>query len=119
MIGLKTNLEAPGTIDSPSPDPVTSRPRLIPLLLISACCGLVAGLLEVGALALRKRTFDPDHFYKLSRHFPWLIPISNLWVFMTLALIGGVLVVAWPRRGPWLFARGLFAMTLLPAFLTA
>ena len=55
---------------------------------MSAWCGLVAGLLEVGTIVVRKQVFDPDHLYKMSRHFVWLIPLSNLCVFLTLGLIG-------------------------------
>ena len=44
-------------------------------LLLSAWCGLVAGLLEVGAIVLRKQVFGPNHLYNMSRHFVWLIPL--------------------------------------------
>jgi arylsulfatase A-like enzyme len=93
------------------------RPRIVALWLLSASCGLVAGLLEVGGIVLRKRAFDPDHLYKIGRHFVWMIPLADLAVFATLGLIGCVVVAAWPRRGRWLFARGLCALTLLPALL--
>ena len=96
-----------------------NRPGLISLLLLSAWCGLVAGLLEVGTIVLRKQVFDPDHLYKMSRHFVWLIPLSNLCVFLTLGLVGCGVILVWPRRGRWLFARGLCALALLPAMLVA
>jgi arylsulfatase A-like enzyme len=93
--------------------------RLISLLLLSAWCGLVAGLLEVGTIVLRKHVFDPDHLYKMSRHFVWLIPLSNLCVFLTLGLLGCAIVLLWPRPGRWLFTRGFGALALLPAMLVA
>jgi hypothetical protein len=37
----------------------------------------------------RKQVFDPNHLYKMSRHFVWLIPLSNVFVFVALALLGG------------------------------
>ena len=96
-----------------------SRPRFISLLLLSAWCGLVAGLFEVGTIALRKQMLDSDHLYRMSRHFIWLIPLSNLCVFFTLAFLGSGIVLLWPRRGRWLFTRGLCAIVVLPSLLVA
>ena len=45
------------------------------LLFLSAWCGLVAGLLEVGTIVVRKHVFESDHLYRMSRHFVWLIPL--------------------------------------------
>jgi arylsulfatase A-like enzyme len=89
------------------------------LLILSAWCGLIAGLLEVGTIVLRKTTFDPDQFYKLSRHFVWIIPLSNVCVLFALGLLGCGVILAWPRSGRWLFARVLCALTLLPSILIA
>ena len=83
------------------------------LVFLSAWCGLVAGLLEVGTIVLRKQVFDPDHLYKMSRHFVWLIPLSNVCVFLALGLLGCGVILVWPRRGRWLFARGLCATAAL------
>ena len=69
-------------IGSRSPDLVANRPGLFPLLVLSAWCGLVAGLLEVGAIVLRKRMLESDHLYWMSRHFVWLIPSINLAIFL-------------------------------------
>ena len=106
-------------VGSSPPDAGRGRPRLASLWILSAWCGLVAGLVEVGTIVLRKQVFDPDHLYKISRHFVWLIPLSNLCVFSTLGLIGCVVVATWPRRGRWLFSRGLCALAMLPALLVA
>jgi arylsulfatase A-like enzyme len=89
------------------------------LMLLSGWCGIVAGLLEVGAIVLRKRVFDPDHLYKMSRQFVWLIPVSDLGVFLAFGLLGCGVVAVWPRRGRWLFTRGLCALALLPPMLVA
>ncbi|MHB1560999.1 MAG: sulfatase [Isosphaeraceae bacterium] len=104
----------PAPADRPSPTP---RPRAI--LGLSAWCGLLAGWLEVGALILKKSTFDINHLYGITRHFVWLIPLVDLGLFLGL---GGVLAIAaraWPRRGGWLAVRVLGALTLLPAVMVA
>jgi arylsulfatase A-like enzyme len=96
-----------------------NRPKFPSLWFLSAWCGLVAGLLEVGTIVLRKRVVDPNQFYKMSRHFVWLIPLSNLCVFLALGLVGWGVLIIWPRRGRWLFERVLFALTLLPSIMIA
>jgi arylsulfatase A-like enzyme len=104
-----------------SPDPVRprSRPTLPTIFAMSAWCGLVAGLLEVATIVLRKRVFDADEILKLSHHFVWLIPVANLCIFIALAVIGSAVLLIWPHRGHWLFARALAAFTLLPPLLAA
>ena len=93
--------------------------RFISLLLLSAWCGLVAGLLEVATIVVRKSLFDPDHLSRMSRHFVWLVPLSNVAVFLTLGLLGCGVTLVWPRRGRWLFTRVLGALGLLPFLLVA
>ena len=99
--------------------PVSGRPGadLVSFLFLTAWCGLAAGLLEVGALVLRKQVLDADHFYRMSRHFVWLTPIANLAVFLAVGLLGCVIILVWPRHGRWLFTRILLALTLLPPLL--
>jgi arylsulfatase A-like enzyme len=117
MISPTAVVTKAGAAGSSTPDPAMDRPGLIALLLLSAWCGLVAGLLEAGTIVLRKQVFDPNPLYRMSRHFVWLIPLANLGVFLALGLIGVILVAAWPRRGRWLFKRGLCAMAVLPPLL--
>ncbi len=93
--------------------------RFISLLLLSCWCGLYAGLLEVVTIVLRKQWFDPDHLYRMPRQFVWLIPLSNLVVFLALGVLGAVLAVVWPHGGRRLFARVLGAVFLLPALFVA
>jgi arylsulfatase A-like enzyme len=95
-------------------DIAAKRPGLLPFLVLSAWCGLVAGLLEVGVTILRKRTLDLNHMYKMSHHFVWLIPSINLAIFLLLGVVFSVLVLCWRRRGLWLTLRLLCALTLLP-----
>ena len=64
---------------------------------LSAWCGLVAGLLEVGTIVIRKELFDANHLFGMSRHFVWLIPVTYLGVFLVLGFIGWCAGLAWPR----------------------
>jgi arylsulfatase A-like enzyme len=95
---------------------LTSR---LPFLVLSAWCGLVAGLLEVGTIVLRKQVFDSNRLYGMSRHFIWLIPVTNLTVFLAFGIVLCLVVFAWPRPGKWVAARLLAALTLLPPLLVA
>ncbi|MGC8643394.1 MAG: sulfatase [Isosphaeraceae bacterium] len=97
----------------------SSRLGLLPLLLFWGWCGLWAGLLEVATTVLRKQVFDHDHFYRLSRHFVWLVPLSNVVVFLALGLLGCALTLIYPGRVRWLVARLLGALVLLPSLLVA
>ena len=60
-------------------------------LIFSAWCGLAAGLLEVAAIVLRKRFFERNHLYWMSRHFIWLVPLTNLVIFL---VVGGALSIS-------------------------
>ncbi len=108
-----------GTAGSLAPDLDKDRLDFISLLLTSAWCGLVAGLFEVGTIVLRKQVLDADRFYRMTRHFVWLIPLSNLSVFLTVGLLGCAVILVWPRLGRWLFTRLLGALALLPPLLVA
>jgi arylsulfatase A-like enzyme len=108
-----------GTGGSSTADHALYLPGFPALLFLSAWCGLVAGLLEVTTIVVRKKVFDPDQLYKMSRHFIWLIPLSNLCVFLMLGLLGYAVIMAWPGRGRWLFGRALFAIAVLPSLFVA
>jgi arylsulfatase A-like enzyme len=99
------------------PVPPQRRSTLQTIILLSVWCGLVAGLLEVGAILIRKHLFDADRALRLSHHFAWLIPVANLCIFIALAVVGSAVVSIWPHRGRWLFTRTLAACTLLPPIL--
>jgi len=91
----------------------------ISILILSAWCGLIAGLLEVGTIVLRKHALDPNRLYKMTGHFVWLIPVSNVCVYMVLGLLGCGLALVWPRHGRWLVKRFLCALVILPSILVA
>ena len=79
-----------------------------------AWCGLVAGLLEVGITVFRKRTFDLTSLLPMSRHFLWLTPLANLVIFLVVGVLLSLVVMCGRRRGSWLAARLLGALTLVP-----
>jgi arylsulfatase A-like enzyme len=89
----------------------------IALAFLAAWCGLVAGLLEVGTIVFRANTIESNHIYRMSRHFVWLIPVTNVCVLVVTGLVVYLVSSAWPRRGRWAGARLICALTLLPMFL--
>jgi arylsulfatase A-like enzyme len=89
------------------------------LLLLSVWCGLVAGLLEVATIVVRKHSVDPNHLYGMSRHFVWLIPIINAAVFTLFSVTGSLLGLVNRRAGAWVATRGMGALILLPPLLVA
>jgi Sulfatase len=119
MISRTQVTKEPGTAGSSTPTLGANRTGLISILVLSAWFGVVAGLLEVATIILRKRLFDSNHLYGMSRHFIWLIPVTNLCVFLAFGLLGWIVGLAWARRGHWLFLRVLCAITLLPVVLVA
>jgi arylsulfatase A-like enzyme len=111
--------EEAGTVASPSRDLAANRLGLLAILGLLAWCGLVSGLLEVGTLVVRKRLVDLNHFYSMSRHFIWLIPLTNLVIFLFLGAVLSLLYVCGSRRGRWLAPRLLVTFALLPVFWAA
>ncbi len=119
MISRTAVVTEAGTSGSSTPGLAANRLGFLSLLALSAWCGLVAGLLEVATIVVRKEVFDPDQLYKMSRHFVWLIPLSNVCIFLALGFLGCCVILIWPGRGRWLLTRGLTAMTVLPSILVA
>jgi arylsulfatase A-like enzyme len=107
-------LEEAGPTRLPSRDLSADRPGSLSLLALSAWCGLIAGLLEVGVTVLRRRWFDVDPFSRMGRHLVWLAPSIDLAIFVVLGLAFSALAVCWRPRGRWLAAHLLGALTLLP-----
>jgi arylsulfatase A-like enzyme len=90
-----------------------AQPGALAFLALALWCGLAAGLLEVGLTVLRKRTVDLNRLYWMSRHFIWLVPITNLLIFLVLGVLFWLLARR-GRRGRWVAARLLCALALLP-----
>ena len=66
-----------------------------------------------------RKAFDPNHFIMISRDFVWLIPATNLLIFVTLGFLGWLTIWASPVHGRWLLARGLCTLTIWPILLAA
>ncbi len=87
------------------------------LLILSMWCGLLAGLLEVGSTFVKAHCWGADGFFKMSRHFLWLIPITDLTYFLVLGLFLTFVTMVSPRRGGWLSLHSVCALTMLPVLL--
>jgi arylsulfatase A-like enzyme len=107
-------LHAPTDLE---PSPRAIRPLTV--LLISAWCGLVAGLLEVATIIIRKEFFDDNHLYGISRHFVWIIPGTNLGLFVAVGLLLLIATIPFPFHRRFAVTRALCALTILPIFLIA
>jgi len=92
--------------------------RLGPLdvLVLSAWCGLVGGLLEVATRVVCK--IVPGHrMYAMSRHFVWMAPLSNLLLFSGIGLFLALATKFWSRRGGWLSSRLVCFLAVLPVLI--
>jgi arylsulfatase A-like enzyme len=89
------------------------RLRPLSLLVLSAWCGLVSGLLEVAVIVVRKHTFDFNHLYWMSHHFVWLVPLTNLVIFLLVGVVLSLLFAFGGDRVGWLAPRVLGVLALL------
>ncbi len=100
--------------------PVRSiRPGLRPtdVLILSAWCGLAGGLLEVATLICVRNLIPTTRGYLMSRHFPWLAPLSNLLFFFGLGVFLALLARLLPRVGGWLGPRLIGFLAILPVLM--
>jgi arylsulfatase A-like enzyme len=118
MISQAIVHEEPGSVGRSSPERLADRAGALSILLLSGWCGLISGLIEVGITIVRKRNVDLNQFYWMSRHFVWLIPLSDLLIFLVLGAFLSLLVRC-GRRGRWLALRVLGTVALLPLMLAA
>ena len=102
----------PGPADRPA-----GRPGPIAMLGLSAWCGMVAGLLEVLTVIVHKRFFDTNRLLSMSRHYLWLIPLTDLLIFLIVGSIGALAVILRPSGGRRAVLWALGALTVLPALL--
>jgi arylsulfatase A-like enzyme len=89
------------------------------LLLLSACCGLAAGILEVGTRILCRAIDPSQRLFIMSRHFIWLGPLSNFALFVCIGLVLAVAVRLAPRAATWFGLRLICACTILPVLMAA
>lgn len=86
-------------------------------LILTFGCGLLAGVLEVGAVVLHKRFLDSNHLYGMSRHFVWTVPLVDAVLFLALGIVLGAAILAWPVQGRRVAFRVIATFLVLPALL--
>jgi arylsulfatase A-like enzyme len=89
------------------------------LIFLSACCGLAAGLLEVGTRVFCRAIDPSQRLYLMSRHFVWLGPLSNLVFFLGIGILLAVATMVVPRATGWFGPRLICACTILPVLMAA
>jgi arylsulfatase A-like enzyme len=89
------------------------------VLALAACLGLAAGWLEVGTKVLCKSLVGTHRLYLTTRHFVWLVPLSNLLLFLTGGAVLSVATKLWPRLSGWLSPRLLCGAAVLPALMVS
>jgi hypothetical protein len=89
------------------------------VLALAVWCGLAAGWLEVGMRVVCKNLIGTNRLYMMTRHFVWLVPLSNLLLFIVAGLLLAAATKACPRPFGWLSPRVICAFALLPALLVA
>jgi arylsulfatase A-like enzyme len=87
------------------------------ILGLSTSLGMAAGLLEVLAILGCATVGLHGHYPQLNRHYVWLIPVTNLAIFLAFGLILAPLTWLWPRLGNWLATHWLGALAVVPALL--
>ena len=72
-----------------------------PLMLLSIWLGLVTGLLELGLVYARSHVvgWSTLSALQISRHFPWMIPLANLVLFLGWGLVIVLIGRLWRRIG--------------------
>jgi arylsulfatase A-like enzyme len=116
MTSRTSILEEASPTSSLDRDLAAYRWRPLAFLLLSAWCGLSSGLVEVVAIIVRKHFVDLNQLYWMSRHFIWLVPLTNLVVFLIVGVLLSLLVLISRGRGHWVATRLLGTLTLLPLF---
>jgi arylsulfatase A-like enzyme len=94
-----------GTVEPPGP-PEEGRRSGFDVLFLATWFGLVAGLLDVLAVHLKRDVFHAGPYYEQGRHFHWVVPLAHLAVVMLPGLVlAGLrgLRPAWisPRLAAW------------------
>jgi arylsulfatase A-like enzyme len=106
----------PTVLSARGPQAVQRPNRLGPLdlIVLSAWCGLAAGLVEVGTRILCRAVNPVHRLYLMTRHFIWLTPLANLLLLLGLGLLLAALTKIWPRFGGKMGARLICACAILP-----
>jgi arylsulfatase A-like enzyme len=87
--------------------------------VLSAWCGLAAGWLEVGTRILCRHIDATNRLSMMSRHFVWLVPLTDLMLFLAMGMVLAAAVKLRPGVGGWLGPRLICAGAVWPALLVA
>ena len=79
------------------PQALPARLPVASCLAWAACLGLVAGTFQLLAFLIKYTYFDPRNL-NVSRHFPWMYPVSGLIVIGIAGCVLGILGAMFPRR---------------------
>ncbi len=118
MILPSLSSQVTGAVEPGSPRH-RERPGSLALLGLAAWCGTLAGLLEVATIVVRKRFFDTNQLLSMSRHFIWLVPLTDLMILLIVGAVGSLFAILRPGFGLRATWRTLCVLTLLPMLLTA
>lgn len=110
-----TSLNTTGELEDSPAKPVPSAWRFRPVdaFFCSVWAGLTAGTFEVLIVIVRKQFVDWNQLYWMTRHFVWLVPLTNLILFTALGLLLA-LITPWGRWGGRLALRVLASFFWLP-----
>ncbi len=104
-----------------SPASRATTPRLLPLdiLALSAYCGLASGLLEVGTRVVATSLSANNRLHSMSRHFIWLVPLTELLLFSLIGLVLALVAKLRPRFGTWFGVRVIGFLAILPVLMVS
>ena len=130
MMGWKRTGAVGGVESDRARDRTSGPPGPLAALVLAAGCGLAAGLLELAVLGVQDWG-DPVvtvDSIRTNRHYAWMIPLSDLGLFVAVGLGFAAAAVRWPRAvqrsapvalaiplavGPLLAVRGLYPVAAL------
>jgi arylsulfatase A-like enzyme len=87
------------------------------LIRLSAWLGLAAGWVEVATRIFLKNVLGPGFMYLMTRQFVWLVPLTNLLLFLIAGLVLAAMARPWPRLASWLGPRFFLTTAIMPALL--
>ena len=90
------------------------------VLLTALWLGLAIGLAELGMLMLLQRWNSALTIgsLRLNRHYPWMVPVSNLLIFGACGVVLEVLARGWPKVGTKIATTALAVLSLAALLLT-
>src|SRR4051812_12237604 len=88
--------------ENPPVGPPAGRSGRLPRVFVTAIwLGLVIGIAELGMLLLWRHLNHAATIgsLRLNRHYPWMVPASNVLIFGACGAVLEIVARAWPRVG--------------------